>query len=239
MLDSRTRATGSSTERDDWRRTVAIVFAVTAFTSWIAWEPLSLPGRIVSALLPGWNCVGWVPGSAGMYFCSASVAVANLAGTIASLCLLWLVRRHVVTAVSKLASQVPSESRFLLAPVLASLLFTLYWAPLHYETGLVQKVFPAVVGVFAFVAQRYGPTFQNVLAARGFYEWRDPISRPIRIVIAILIPLVVSLILTSQERVTAPALKEQFVVILALCTGYLALTPRHGDLGTGIRDIRK
>jgi hypothetical protein len=175
-----------------------------------------------------------------MYFCAASVAMANLAGTFASLGLLWLVRRHVIAGVRRFASAVPAESRFVLSPVVASLLFTLCWAPLHYDTeDFFQKIFPAVVGLFAHVSQRHGPALQDLLATRGFYEWRDRFSKRIRIAVAVGIPLAVSLLLTFQTRVTAPAIKEQFVVMLALCTGYLAITPRHGDLRAGINDIRR
>jgi hypothetical protein len=53
--------------------------------------------------------------------------------------------------------------------------------------------------------------------------------------IAMLVPLVLSFIITFQDRVTAAAFKEQLVTLVALGTGFLALTPRDGNIPAGVR----
>ena len=175
-----------------------------------------------------------------MYICSVKVAALTMVGPLAIILLLFLLRGRVAKGVGWLKVRIPKETGFLIAPVVASLSFALCWAPIHHQveddSGFVsQRTFPAIVGLFAFVLARFGPFLQPALAARGFYEWRDKIPKMFRWVIAILIPLTVSLVITFQERVTSTSLKEQTVVLLALCTGYLAITPRQGSLAAGFR----
>jgi hypothetical protein len=44
------------------------------------------------------------------------------------------------------------------------------------------------------------------------------------------VPTLVSLVITNQERVSNPALKEQIVVVIGLVLAYLLLVPRSVDV---------
>jgi hypothetical protein len=100
---------------------------------------------------------------------------------------------------------------------------------------LPQQIFPGLVGLYTFVVGRYNAELQRSLQA--FFDWREKVPRFLRIVAVILIPMVISLIITYQERVSQTALKEQFVVIISLVLGYLMLAPRGGDLVGGFRQM--
>lgn len=215
----------------------AMVLVVGTFVSWIGWFPLGLPARLVGTFVSPGSCSSVRPGTLEMYLCSATVAGRTLVGPIAAptivIVLLFLLRNQMLT-------KLPVEARFLVAPVVATILFALSWAAIHYQStddsGLLsQKIFPAVIGFFTFVSARYGPAFQRVLVP--FFKVRDKVPSFLRIMIVFLIPLVVALVITFQERVSDTAQKEQIVVLLSLCTGYLALAPRQGDLLSEVRRI--
>jgi len=175
-----------------------------------------------------------------MYFCSAGIAALSLVGPISILILLLFLRSRIAAAVRYVLIRLPRSTHFLVVPVLAGLCFTLSWAPMHFEIssdqGLVShRTFPAIVAIFAFVVARHGPSIQRWLQKWRFFDRRDRIHKSLRFAVALLIPLLVSLFITFQVRVTQTALKEQVIVIFSLCTGYLALTPREGRLGTALQ----
>jgi hypothetical protein len=216
------------------------VFVVAAIVCWIAWKPLSWPGRVVTMFVYPGNCVGLNPGSAAMYVCSAAVALRTLIGPLVAMALFFVLRRRVIKAVRRLTLSLPEETHFLVMPVFTSLYFALYWAPIHYHignaSGLVsQKTFPAVMGLCAFALSRYGQMFRDKLAVKTFYDWRDKKPRFLRIGIAILFPVALSLAITFQKQVTHSVLKEQSITLITLCFGYLALAPREGSFAVGRR----
>lgn len=218
----------------------AVVFAVCLIVSVVGWTPLSLPPRLVGSIVPEGNCTGEVPQTRGMYLCSVKVASLTMAGPLLVIVGLVVVRRPITAWIKEQTPKLPEEARFLIAPVLATVMFGIAWAGVHYETAdlsgiLPQRFFPAVVGLFTFAVTRFGPALQQRL--QGFFTVRDRFPAALRIVAALLIPVGVSLLITNQERVSDTALKEQFVVLISLCTGYLALTPRSGDFASGMRDL--
>jgi hypothetical protein len=71
---------------------------------------------------------------------------------------------------------------------------------------------------------RFGPEFQSRFA--GAFHFRDKFPQWMRLGALIVAPLLVSLVITAQYRVSQNALKEQVVVILSMCAGYVMLAPR-------------
>lgn len=218
----------------------AVVVLASAILSIVGWVPLSLPARFLDGLVPAGNCVGSDPGSAVMYVCSAKVAALKIAGPIAIIALLIVLRARVVPLVVRGAQRVPPEARPLVPPLLATAVFVVSWGDIHAATGsetgiLPQTVFPAVVGLFTYAVTRWNAAMQRALGPA--FDQRDRLSKGMRYAAAIGIPLVVSLIITNEQRVSQTALKEQVVVIIGLVTGYLALAPRGGDLLAGAREL--
>ncbi len=218
----------------------AVVVVASAILSVVGWIPLSFPARVLDGLVPAGNCVGSDPGSAFMYLCSAKVATLKIAGPIAIIALLIVLRSRVVPLVLRGAQRVPAEARPLVAPLLATAVFVMSWGDIHAATGsetgiMPQTIFPAVVGLFTYAVTRWNAAMQRAL--RPLFDQRDRLSRRWRYLAAIGIPLLVSLIITNEQRVSQTALKEQVVVIIGLLTGYLALAPRGGDLLAGAREL--
>ncbi len=218
----------------------AVVLVASALLSVVGWVPLSLPARFLDGLVPAGGCVGSDPGSLFMYVCSAKVAALKIAGPLAIVALLIVLRARLVPIVIRGAQRLPAEARSLVAPLLATALFVMSWGDIHAATGsetgiLPQTVFPAVVGLFTYAVTRWNEAAQRALGT--LFDRRDRLSRGMRYGAAIGIPLVVSLIITNEQRVSQTALKEQIVVIVGLVTGYLALAPRGGDILAGAREL--
>lgn len=208
-----------------------IVFFVAAVLAWVSWWPLSLPSRLIGYFVPEGDCMAYVPGSLPMYFCSMKVALLTMVGPIILIVAIIAARAAVTRLSQQLAAKLPADTRFLIPPLVATIFFTIAWSGVHFytsgDTGLLpQKFFPAVVGLFTYASIRYRELIQNYL--HGFFVVRDQFPKILRVIAAALIPLFLSLIITFQERVSQTALKEQIVVIVAMITGYLALTPFTG-----------
>jgi hypothetical protein len=218
----------------------AVVFVVAAIVSAVGWVPLSLIPRLISSLVSPGTCTSLVPGSTAMYFCSAKVALLTLAGPIIVMAVILLLGKQLTAWLKQLTPKLPPETHFLIAPVLATVLFTIPWAGVHYATSfqtgiLPQTIFPAVIGLFTYAVGRFGPSLQGALS--GFFDFRDQFPMAARIAVAVLVPLVISFLITYQERVSDTALKEQFVVLISLATGYLALAPRSGDFASSVGNM--
>ncbi|OGF57737.1 MAG: hypothetical protein A2Z21_00905 [Candidatus Fraserbacteria bacterium RBG_16_55_9] len=214
----------------------AVVFVASALISLISWVPLSLPSRFISAALPQFTCAAYRPGTLTNYMCAAGVALMAVAGPVLVIFLLFVLRAPLAKGLGYIALRLPKEMHFFLAPLLATALYTIAWAGVHYATAtltgiLPQIIFPAVIGLFTYAVARYGSDVQRALTP--LLDYRDRFPKWARILAAIAIPLVLSLLLTLQERVTQETLKEQGIVLIALCTGYLALAPRSGDFWSG------
>lgn len=213
---------------------VAAVFVVAAPVSWLAWIPFSWPGRVFTALWYPGNCVGLELGSAAMYRCSAAVGLRTLVGPLVIVVLLVLFRRRMTGLMQRTAHALPGYARFLVTPVYTTLAFALYYAPVHYEMGLFsglveQRTFPALMGAWTFALRRYGQMFGETPAVKELYDWRDKQPVGLRMAVAVLVPLAVSLAITFQDRVTQSVLKSQWIALLTITVGYLALMPRSQD----------
>jgi hypothetical protein len=212
---------------------LAVVFGVCAAVSLILWWPLSIPTMVIRVLTPVVTCTGMAPGSPGMYLCSIMVGLMVMIGPIILMVAVILLRPVINKYVKILGPKIPEGIRFLMAPIIATMIFELAWTGSHINTSfqsgiLPQLIFPSVVGIFAFVVDRFGPFFQKSLTS--FFDFRDRYPPWLRLAAAIGIPIVISLIITLQERVSFEAFKEQFIVLVSLTVGYLAMAPRKGGL---------
>lgn len=229
----------------------AAVFVVGAVLSVVLWYPLGIPSEIVRNLIarPTVICsFGSGPsdffaaaagaGTPRMYFCSWAVAILTMAGPVLLLVLAFMYRARLTRLVTAAAARLPSESRFLIAPVVSTLIFTMAWSGSHYQTswlvGLVlpQTMFPAVIGLFTYAVGRWGGILQSRLAP--LFDVRDRFPMQARIAAAIVAPIVFSFLLTAETRVSLTAQKEQLIVLFGLATGFFMLAPRRGDVLGGV-----
>jgi hypothetical protein len=214
-----------------------VVVVVCAVLSAAGWYPLSLPSRLIREILPDWDCVGKTPKTTEMYVCSVKVGALQIVGPLAMMAVVFVFRAWLKAWLDRMSPSLPNEARFLFAPAIATLAFTIAWAGLHYKTTgqsgiLPQVMFPALVGLFTYSVARWGPGLQRSLA--GFFDFRDAFPVPIRLVAVIAVPALLAYLITNQERVSDTALKEQFVVLDALAMGFLMMAPRSGDALTGM-----
>ena len=218
---------------------VVLVFCV--LIARIGWTPLSWLPRYFGRFVPESRCVGHTPGTFMMYVCSAKVAAFTVVGSVLFLLLIVVLRKPLKRLVKLFRSQGAGGADFLIAPLFATLVFTAAWAGVHYsleqQVGLVsQRMFPVIIGVFTFVMQRYGSLLQRALGP--LFTLRDQFPTWIRYPVAFLIPVLFSLIVTFEDRVTEEALKEQQTVLLAMAAGFLVLAPhkpQKSNLGPGGR----
>lgn len=206
---------------------VVVVLAGAAL-AWLTWSPFSEPSRTIGGLVDPGNCVTLEPGTLPMYGCSIMVGLLTLIGPLFIVGLLVIIRPLLRWAVTKVTRLLPAGARFLVPSLVATALFTLAWAGAHWATGdlvglLPQRQFPAAIGLFTFVVVRYdGPLRQSL---EPFFRRRAAVPTPVRVVLAILVPLLVALLITNEERVSDTATKEQVVVLVGLAVGYLAFAP--------------
>jgi hypothetical protein len=217
----------------------AAVFFFCVILSLVLWYPLSIPTRIIRAIIPvNLNCTGSTPGSFQMYLCSAGVGLFTIAIPLLSMLVVFIFRKQLTRLAKKLTPKLPESGRFLIMPSFATIIFVISWSGAHKDTGLSwgllpQIAFPAVIGLFTFVITKWGKKMQ--LSLKSFFDSRDKIPRFLRFLIAAGIPLAISLIITFQDRVSFEALKEQFVTLVSLVTAFLVMAPRSGDIVSGAR----
>ena len=211
---------------------IIIVFIAGVIVSRVFWFLGFLPNLFKNIINPG-DCVGIRTMTLQMYFCSAFVAFKTLIGPIIFMALIFIFRKIIFKTVKQLKSIIPSDFQFLLNPLVATLIFTILWAGSHFTTShkigiMGQRSFPVVVGLFAYITSNYYKLIQEKLAK--FFKIRDKFPKIIRYIIAILIPIVLSLVIAFQDRVSEVALKEQFIVLVSLVSGYLVLIPKKGTI---------
>lgn len=207
---------------------LVLVFVLGALFSILAWNTLGRPARFLGLLIPDGTCAGVEPGSMAMYGCSIKVGFLTAGGPVALLILLLLVRRPIGRGIAFIRRKTLEDARFLVAPLATTALFVMFWAGLHPDSarirGLVpQNVFPALIGLLGFVAVGYRDRIQRSLSSVLVLRRRVP--RWARVLLTMLVPLALSLVLTAQQRVTQPVLKEQIVALLTLVFAYIALAP--------------
>jgi hypothetical protein len=227
----------SAHENPSGLKAVLVIFVVCALVSLVGWYPLGLPTRLIRAVIPvNITCTNIDPGSFRMYLCSAGVGLLTIAVPLLSMLVIFLIRKPLTRWIQKLIPKLPEESRFLVMPAFATAFFVIAWSGAHRLTGtqwgiLPQMVFPAVIGLFTYSVAQYGPKLQ--MSLKPFFDTRDKFPKLLRFLIVIAVPMVISLVITAQERVSQEALKEQFVVLVALVTGFMIMAPRSGDIMAG------
>jgi hypothetical protein len=208
--------------------------------SWIAWFPLSLPSRFIGVFIPAWTCTQYRVATPGMYLCSMTVALMTLAGPLAIMALLFVLRKPLAAALVFVLDRISPDLRFVMAPMVAMVLFLVAWSGIHYENAnqvglLPQWMFPVVVGLFAHGVARYGGFVQRLLGP--VFDLRDRFPRILCYAAVFAVPFVFSFVITFQNRVSQETLKEQLTVLVALATGFVALAPRTGDITAGVQQL--
>jgi hypothetical protein len=211
---------------------IVSILIVCIIISRVFWFLGYVPNSFKHIINPG-DCSGVELKSLEMYFCSAMVAFKTLAGPIIFMIVLFVFRKQVFKQVKRLQPLIPKDYRFLLIPAVSTLIFTIVWSGSHYTTsrtaGLIdQRNFPALIGIFSYVTTYYYKQIQVKLA--NFFEKRDKIPKILRYGIAFLTPILISLIITYQSRVTHVTVKEQLIVVISLISGYLVLVPKKGAI---------
>ncbi len=214
-----------------------IVSVLCAVLSWIAWRPLSMPPRLLHSVLsqgshgalhvgPGF---GLSPTSASYLYSLEAGVLAILPAVLCSVVLFLLRKQLAQWLRTLLGPRLPQNARFLLAPAIATLGFTMSWGYVHaatpYRFGLVPEVlFPALIGLFTFATAQYGASI--VQSTPRLFDARDRLPFWLRLAAGIVIPILLSLALTSHRPVRFIDLKQQLTVLISLAIGFIALMPR-------------
>jgi hypothetical protein len=215
---------------------VAVVCAVIplALSNVLGW-----PVRLIKGVLPEWNCIGIVEGSAEMYLCSMRVGLLTMAPPLLIMLVIFLLRKVLNRGVTSLNKKIPVNYHYILPAALATILFTIAWGGYHASTlgvmGIVpHRMFPVFVGLFTYGVIRFGPSIQRSMGS--FFRGRDKVPGFFRYILVIVIPMGIALLITKQQIVSQEALKEQFVVLVGLVLAYLLVSPvvREQSMYSGV-----
>ena len=185
-------------------------------------------GSAVKGLLPQWTCTNEVVGSIEMYLCSMKIGLMAILPSIVIIVIVFVLRKPLNKLMESLAKKLPENTRFIVPPIMATLIFSLAWSWYHVDTSsstgiMPNRIFPVFVGLFTYSAIQFGPKIQNAMAS--FFRSREKVPVFFRYILVLAIPMGIALLITNQERVTEEALKEQVVVIIALIAAYLLVSP--------------
>ncbi len=213
-----------------------LVFGTCAIIPYLFGSILGWPARAINGLLPDHTCAGVQTRSWDMYSCSLEAGLLAMAGPVILMVLILLLRKPLNKRIGLLIPKLPEMTRFLVLPILATTIFTIVWAGFHEDTwnqtGIIpQKLFPAVIGLFTYIVARFGPGIHH--AWRSFFESRDKCPKWIRFIAVLAIPMLISVAATYQESVSQEALKEQFIVLIALIVAYMLISPHARETSTG------
>lgn len=211
-------------------------FAASAAVTLVLWEVLALPANLLTDIFgdDGKTCGGkHRPGTSGMYWCSARVALWRLVGPIVIAVAALFARRPLRRLVDRVRPSVPSTGRFLITPMLATGLFTMVFASIHSDTAggsgyLPQRLFPAVVGLLTHLM----PLGSRMLTRKtpGFFAARDRVPTVLRLVIALGVPFALSYFATRNvtQDISGSEQLEQRTIVMSIGFVWLALVPRGG-----------
>jgi len=242
--------TGSGT--NDWRRYVGpktwgapvVVLLVGLAVTSLLWTPLSWPARTLNTMVTTvfeavtpWtvtNCIEHTVGTWQMGVCSAVVGLFAVMGPLLIVLIMFVFRRQVTGAMKGGLAKVPPAIAYVVAPLIAVIIFTIGWAGVHFETeflvGFVSnRHFPGFIGLFTYVTVQWGGWIHARIT--GALALRDRIPMWGRFVLTFAVPLALGIMLTRQDRVTDVAMKEQFVVVVAVAAGWFLLAPRMDRKG--------
>lgn len=217
----------------------AIVFALAYLVTRLFWTPLSWPASMVntavSTATPS-SCSFMGPQNfLSDNACGTVLAVLTMLGAIAATLGLLLIRLPLRRTLTELFRSTPAGFRFLGAPLLATVLFTIGWAGVQYHfperPGIVTDgVFPVVVGLVTYGLATYGAKAQMYTAQ--LFDWRDGFPIRQRIGVTLLTPVVFSLLATP---ILHTPVRDQSTVLVAMLVGYVLMTPRTAGMPADTR----
>jgi len=208
--------------------------AVTLFAcllvSYVAWWPFGWLGQLVRSWISVGTCSSVQKATFDIYLCSVKVAFASLIVPATLIVVLWALRRRVPARTALLGVRLPIAVQRLLAPVVATLTFALFWAWVHYDapfsTGLLPQIaFPAAVGVLTALREHYGKKTRYSGDIPRLSAWNGKSGKWLRIGVVVAVPLALSAMASTQTVVRHAVLKEQMVVLTGLALGGLLLFP--------------
>lgn len=216
--------------RSFWQVVVQLgaLYLLLSIISNEGWRLFAIVGGLLGFIVRPRFCEGYAgrEGTFQMYLCSFRVAAQVFAGPLIISLLLFATRNLIVRRVAELAKKMWPELRYMVLPAAATCFFAISWASMH-STGSVgfvsQGSFPAVVGLLTFAVAKFDAHIQSHF--RQVFARRDLVPKPLRWLLLLTVPFLLSLVITFQKFVSEPDTKEQFVVLVSLTLGYLALTP--------------
>jgi hypothetical protein len=119
----------------------ALVTALTcASIAVCGWIPFGFAGASIRGLLSPAGCTAFEGRTAAMYLCSAKVALLTLTGPI-GLGILFvgcfvIFRKWTTQKLAACARKIPNRFRYIVAPVIATFMFTIIWSGSHYGMAL-------------------------------------------------------------------------------------------------------
>ena len=214
--------------------TFGFAFCLSLAVSWLGWDLLAVVPLAINGVIPTGSCTGFQPASIGMYLCSALVGLRVVFGSLVLAVVMVILRKPIMAAVGLINKAIPPAFRSVLPAVVAAVFFAVVWAGSHASTGdlkgiLPHRAFPALVGVFVQATMTWGPATMARLSL--FFRARDVLPKLFRWVLVILVPLMVSLWITAEDRVSNEAYKQQLVVLIGMAAAWVLMTPRTGRLG--------
>jgi hypothetical protein len=134
-------------------------------------------------------------------------------------------KRRISSYIGPLVAKVlPTDWMFIVAPAMATAIFTMSWSYTHLkkwdEWGfLPQILFPAAIGIFSFVSARHGAAVRYCL--RHFLIVRDIVPRFLRLIASILLPSAISLLVV--QHIHDLPLAGQLSLVLSTLISYLVM----------------
>lgn len=212
------------------------VFAIGAGLATILWVPLGLPSQLVRGVAPTSSCGGSNAATPIGGLCAFGVTALIFAVPLVLMALALLYRKAITARVARPRGAPAASAGLLVAPTIAALLFAIGWAGSHPTTGssvglVPQTFFPGVVALFTFVVTYWGTPVQLRIAP--MLDARDRYPARLRLVAAIVVPLILSVIVAAVDRASHAALAEQLLVVFGLVFGFLILAPRAASAERG------
>lgn len=212
---------------------LAVVFVASLVLSWVGWDILGIVPQAINAVIPTGSCTSFAPASVGMYLCSALVGLRVVFGSLVLAVAMLILRKPITAIVNLINRAVPTQFRSVLPAVIAAGFFAVVWSGSHATTGslwgiLPHRGFAAAVGLFVQITMLWGPGFMTRHAT--FFGIRDRLPKIFRWGLVIVVPMVVSLFITAEQRVSNEAFKQQFVVLVGMVAAYVLMTPKSGKL---------
>lgn len=224
-----------------WMEALVALVAVAAVNA-AFWWPLQYPprwiGELVGIVAPT-SCSQYAFDTWQYAVCGWGLAAFALSGTFIVAALLFAFRKAIRRGLYRLAKLLPAESKFLWAPVVATLVFTMAWAsiPFHGFTrpGVVwDGFFPTVIGFLTWALLRYRrPVFRRM---PRLLAWRDRIPEIGKYAIAF--GVVIAAAWAATEYLTPlplfekrwwelyPPQRDQILAVLSLLVTFALWAPR-------------